>query len=78
MTTVGVAFYLRWADELEYQHNLIAFSVGFLFNISAFITWFLLSMTGTVGYPDSFALFLSSAAVATLAYGWMKLKAYFA
>src|SRR5258708_5954637 len=33
----GVSLYLRLADELERQDNLIGFSVGFLFNIGAFL-----------------------------------------
>src|SRR5206468_8333833 len=77
MTTAGVALYLRWVDELEYQHNLAAFSVGFLFNIAAFIGWYVLSQAAIVGRPDAFVLFVSSGAVAALVYCWMKLKAHF-
>jgi hypothetical protein len=35
LLNVGTWIYLRFADELEYQDNLVAFSIGLLFNLSA-------------------------------------------
>ena len=76
IATGGVGLYLRWVDELDRQHNIAAFSIGFLFNISAFIAWYLLSEAAVVPRPDAFVLFVSSAAVAALAYCWMKVRTH--
>jgi hypothetical protein len=77
MGTAGVWLWLRSVDELDRQHNLIACTIGFLFNISAYAAWYLLSLAAIVGRPDPFVLFVSSGAVAALAYCWMKVKAPF-
>jgi hypothetical protein len=77
LLTGGVWVYLQWVDELEYRHNLSAFSIGFLFNLSAFIAWHLLWAGGMVHRPDAYLLFVSTAAVSGLAYLWMKVRAHF-
>lgn len=70
----GTWLYLRLADELERQDNLIAFTIGFLFNIGAFIFWNFLALGGLAPPPEAYALFLSTAAVGALAYGLLKLQ----
>ena len=70
----GVWLYLRLADELERRDNLIAFSVGFLFNLGAYIAWYCWFLGGLAPRPQAGALFLSTAAVATLAYGVLKVR----
>jgi hypothetical protein len=71
---VGTWIYLRFADELEYQDNLVAFSVGLLFNLSAYIGWLLLYLGGLAQRPSADVLFLATGVGTALAYGWMKLR----
>lgn len=66
--------YLRLTDEVDFQDNLTAFSVGFLFNISASIVWIMFYLGGFTIAPAANWLFLSTFVVAGLTYGWTKLR----
>lgn len=70
----GSWLYLRLTDELDVHDNLIAFSVGFLFNISAYIIWVMLFLGGLAIPPAANWLFLSTGVAAGLAYGWIKIR----
>lgn len=70
----GVGLHLRFADELERQDNLIGFAAGYLFNTGAFILWYLLHLGGLMGPPEAFPLFVSTALVGFLTYGFIKLR----
>lgn len=70
----GVWMYLRVADEVERQDNLIGFAAGYLFNIGAFVLWYLLALGGLTGRPEAFPLFVSTAGAGLLGYGFMKAR----
>jgi hypothetical protein len=70
----GSWLYLRHVDELEYQDNLVAFSVGFFFNISAFLAWFFLWIGGLAPRPEAFILFGGTFVVGALAYCFLKAR----
>jgi hypothetical protein len=74
LLNVGCWFALRLGDEVEYQDNLLSFSIGFLFNISAWVAWPLLSWGGLAPRPDFDLLTVASVAVAGLAYASLKLR----
>ena len=48
LINAGCWIYLRIADELERRDNLVAFTVGFLFNLSAYMAWFMLWTGGLI------------------------------
>lgn len=72
----GVLLHFHYADELDGRHNLIAFSVGFLFNLSAWIAWLFLSTAGLAPKPVAGVLTLSSALASGVVYASMKIRAY--
>jgi uncharacterized membrane protein YhaH (DUF805 family) len=74
LLNLGTWIYLRFADELEYQDNLVAFSVGLLFNLSAYVAWLMLNFGGLAPRPSADLLFLSTGIATALAYGWRKLR----
>jgi len=74
--TAGVWAYLRVVDELEYRDNLVAFSVGFIFNVSAYVGWIVLRAGGLVPRLDASLLSTGTAVAAALAYIYLKLRAY--
>jgi hypothetical protein len=70
----GTWLYFRVADELERTDNLVAFSMGFVFNIGAYIAWYMLSLGGLASRPEAQPLFISTAGVSALVYVWLKLR----
>jgi hypothetical protein len=74
--TVGVLVYLRIVDELEYRDNLASFSIGFIFNMSAYVAWTVLHAGGVAPRLDGGLISVASACVAALVYVWLKLKAH--
>ena len=73
----GCWLFLQFADELEQRDNLIACTIAFHFNLSAFLAWFLLWTGGLVPSPDAFLLFIATFLVAGFAYGGLKLRRHF-
>lgn len=74
LINAGCWVYLRVADELEQKDNLVAFTAGFFFNISAYIAWFLLWAGGIVPPPQALFLFVGTFVVAALAYAVLKVR----
>jgi hypothetical protein len=74
LINVGTWFGLRFADELDYRNNLLACTVAFLFNTSAYVAWMLLELGELVPSFDGHFLFFSTCGVFLLAYLWMKFR----